>query len=181
MKSRSALHPAAARRAFTLIEILTVIAIIAILAALLLATSGYIQEKAGNARAQTEIAALTTALESYKMDMGTYPEGDGEANSTRGLLDALVPKSANDLNPSAKVYLEINPKMLEGYSSKKSFKENREQANALVDPFGNPYRYEFDETDDNQNRSGKGMFNLWSLGKNPQQNAANPEKWIKNW
>lgn len=180
MKSSSALRPAATRRAFTLIEILTVIAIIAILAALLLATAGFIQEKAGIARAQTEISALSSALEAYKIDIGTYPDGDGSDNSTKDLLDALVPIGGqpNSFNPTGKTYMDLNPKMLRDYSSKKSIEDNRKAANGLVDPFGNPYHYEYDENDSNQDRSGKGMFNLWSQGK---KNSTNQDLWIKNW
>ena len=60
MKSVS---PRAPRGAFTLLEILVVIAIIAILASLVLSTAGFIQEKAGNSRAETEINAIELALE----------------------------------------------------------------------------------------------------------------------
>lgn len=174
MKSRSVSFPAPGRRAFTLIELLTVIAIIAILAALLLQTAGFVQEKAGNSRAKSEIAALTTSLENYKLDMGSYPTGDGGDNSTKNLLDALNPTDGN-----SKIYFEVPPKMLEGYSSKKSSTENRASASRLVDPFGNPYHYEYNGPDDaNSKRSGKGQFNLWSQGR---KNSTNENVWIKNW
>ena len=176
MKSRPVSFPRAGRQAFTLIELLTVIAIIAILAALLLQTSGFIQEKAGNNRAQAGIAALGTALGNYKLDMGTYPEGDGGDNSTEKLLDALNPTGG-----TAKIYFEVPPKMLNNYRSKNSAAQNRADSKRLVDPFGNPYHYEYNEGDDNSDRSGKGQFNLWSQGKNGAQNAGKPDKWIKNW
>ncbi len=60
---------------FTLVELLVVITIIAILAALVLSTAGGIQDKAARNRAQSEIAALSAALESYKADNGDYPAG----------------------------------------------------------------------------------------------------------
>src|SRR5213080_3251121 len=62
-----------AEGAFTLIELLVVIAIIIILAGLILATTGYVQKKGARSRAETEIAAMSAALESYKADNGTYP------------------------------------------------------------------------------------------------------------
>jgi prepilin-type N-terminal cleavage/methylation domain-containing protein len=58
---------------FTLIELLTVIAIIAILAGLILTISGTIQKNAARSRAQSEIAAITSACENYKTDNGGYP------------------------------------------------------------------------------------------------------------
>lgn len=62
--------------AFTLIEILIVIGIILFLAGLLLAISGFVQEKGKRSRAEAEIAALSAALESYKADNGIYPRGN---------------------------------------------------------------------------------------------------------
>src|SRR6266480_5912920 len=74
------------QRAFTLLEVLVVIAIMIILAGLLLSTFGYMQKKGARARAETEIAAISAACESYKADNGIYPR---EASST-DLLDAKV-------------------------------------------------------------------------------------------
>ena len=61
------------RSGFTLVELLTVMAIIAILAGLILSISGYASKKAATSRAQSEIQAISTACESYKADNGTYP------------------------------------------------------------------------------------------------------------
>src|SRR3989440_10824324 len=60
-------------RGFTIIELLVVIAIIIILGSLILSTVGYVQKKGARARAETEIAAMSAALESYKADNGIYP------------------------------------------------------------------------------------------------------------
>lgn len=174
MKSKAAPSPGrSAHGAFTLIELLVVIAIIAILAALLLTTSGYIQEKAGNSRAQAEIKAMESAIENYKLDNGTYPEQtDGtKTNSTSVLLD--------DLNPTdgKKVYFEIPPKMLDSYTSSTSSNTLHNTAKYLTDPFGNPYHYQFPG---DPNRSGAAFFDLWSQGKKGGSNT-NLDSWIKNW
>ncbi len=63
------------RSGFTLVELLTVMAIIAILAALTLQVSGYVQRKAASARAEAEIKAMEAACEAYKSDNGIYPGG----------------------------------------------------------------------------------------------------------
>src|SRR6202035_1574814 len=57
----------------TIVELMVVIMIILILAALILATSSYVQNKGARSRAETEIAAISAALESYKADNGIYP------------------------------------------------------------------------------------------------------------
>ena len=65
------------RASFTLIELLTVMAIIAILAALVLGAASGVMKQALRKRASTEIQAMCTALESYKTDNATYPQSDG--------------------------------------------------------------------------------------------------------
>ncbi len=60
-----------AQYAFTIVELLIVIAIILVLAGLILATSGYVQTKGKRSRAEAEIAAISAALENYKADNGT--------------------------------------------------------------------------------------------------------------
>src|SRR6266699_2304697 len=82
-----------AEGAMTIIELLVVIIIIFILAGLVLSISSYVQNKGTRARAETEIAAISAALESYKADNGIYPR----SNDT----DNLNAKS--DFNPDPKL------------------------------------------------------------------------------
>src|SRR5437588_3996145 len=85
--------------AVTIIELLVVIMIIMILAGLILSISSYVQNKGARARAETEIAAISAALESYKADNGIYPRGNANLSSTTPYdTDSLDPTS--DLNPS---------------------------------------------------------------------------------
>jgi general secretion pathway protein G len=166
---------AASRSAFTLVELLVVIAIIAILAGLLLSVSGYVQEKAGNDRAKTEIAAIGNALEAYKLDNGDYPTtgADGGDNSTQVLLDALAPTNTDE-----KVYFKggFPGRMLDSYTSSKTYQEVRSSAKALVDPFGNPYHYQY--PGDTQKNGSTNFFDFWSQGK---KNSGDTNVWIKNW
>lgn len=68
-------------RGFTLVELLTVIMVIAILAGLILSVSGYVQNKAARSRAESEIAGMSVACESYKADNGIYPRASGTNGS----------------------------------------------------------------------------------------------------
>jgi prepilin-type N-terminal cleavage/methylation domain-containing protein len=76
-----------ARSAFTLIELIVVVTIITILAGLVLSTAGYARKKGARARAETEIAAMSAACESYKADNGVYPR-DPTANTATDALNA---------------------------------------------------------------------------------------------
>ena len=60
-------------RAFTLIELLTVITIIGILMAIALGVFSGVKERAAVAQARSELASLSVSLESYKRQYGDYP------------------------------------------------------------------------------------------------------------
>ncbi len=66
----------AAPDGFTILELLVVLTIIIVLAGLILATSGYVQDKGARSRTEVEIAAISAALENYKADNGMYPSND---------------------------------------------------------------------------------------------------------
>jgi len=76
-----------ARSGFTLIELIVTVTIIVILTGLVLSTVGYVQKKAARSRAETEIAAISAALESYKADNATYVR-DPTPNTATDKLDA---------------------------------------------------------------------------------------------
>jgi prepilin-type N-terminal cleavage/methylation domain-containing protein len=59
---------------FTLVELLTVIAIVAILTTISVGAIRGAKERANIARARTELAALVTALEEFKRQYGDYPQ-----------------------------------------------------------------------------------------------------------
>lgn len=61
------------RRAFTLIELLIVVAIIAILAAIAVPNFLEAQTRAKISRAQSDMRSLATAIESYRIDNNVYP------------------------------------------------------------------------------------------------------------
>lgn len=148
------------RKGFTLVELLIVITVIAILAALVLSTAGYVQEKGARARAEAEIQAISAALESYKADNGDYVTQANNLDATasgnnRTFLTNLCPVSGG------KVYLEVTKGMTNA-------------AGNLVDPFGNAYGYQYPG---DVNRSGSNFFDLWSTANKP----ANSNAWIKNW
>jgi type II secretory pathway pseudopilin PulG len=93
--------------AFTLIELLIVIAIIIVLAGLVLSTVGYVQKKGARSRAETEIAAMSAAIENYKADNAIYPR-DPTPNTATDTLNAKTDgnpmPSPTPANPSGATY-----------------------------------------------------------------------------
>jgi len=184
--------------AFTLIELVVVTGIILILTGLVLSTVGYARNKGARARAETEIAALSAACESYKADNAIYPR-DNTTNQYTDTLNArqdfdptqtryqnasfylytqLSGDSNGSRNPSGKSYMTFKPNMLlpPGGSS---------TVIAISDPFGNSYGY----STANQADSTKGYnptFDLWSTAgvassPTPAPPATQQDLWIKNW
>lgn len=181
--------------AFTILELLVVLTIIIVLAGLILATSGYVQTKSKRARAESEIAALSAALENYKADNGTYPTDS--ANGTTNTLDArtmfnpaaaqytaaslflykeLSGDQAGNRVPTGKSYFPFKPNMLLP-------KDQAQAVIAIADPFGHSYGY----STANQANSSKGYnptFDLWSTAGTGIGSTSNPspqDQWIKNW
>lgn len=190
---------------FTLVELLTVIAIIIILAGLILSTAGYVQRKGAAARASAEIAALSSACENYKADNGIYPRAP---QSTPGIpstsvTDALDAKTAPDpstytaaslylykelsgdkspvdraVDAGQKSYFEFKPTMLSGTSP---------AVTGIIDPFGNSYGYSTAYAGDldatpvvNPPTHGYNpTFDLWST--TGSKTLPDNVKWIKNW
>ena len=169
--------------AFTIIELLIVMAIIIVLAGLILATASYVQKKGQRSRAEAEIAAISAALENYKADNGVYPKSpasDGLDAKTVTNPISYQPASAelyaqltgdadyDDITDSgAKSYMTFKPNM-------KSLPDPTKPAAAgnktfARDPFGNSYGY---STAGSYNPT----FDLWSTAT-----ETDSTKWIKNW
>ena len=118
---------------FTLLELMVTVAIIAIIAGLTLGTLGYVNRKGAESRARAEVAALSAAIDSYKLDFGSYP-------ASQAVLFAEL-TGQGTVNKS-KVFIEPTPSMFTN--------------NKFVDPWGGDYRYLNPGTDN------VGFFDLWT-------------------
>ena len=177
-------HPSLrAEGAVTIIEMLVVIMVILILAALVLAASSYVQNKGARARAETEIAAMSAALESYKADNGIYPRDATNTDSvnpatspvpttaSRYLYEQLSGDTNDDRTPETKSYFTFRPNMLTPAAPLTG------NVTAIRDPFGNPYGYSTAKAA-GQAYGNNPTYDLWSTAGDPTNS---PTKWIKNW
>ncbi len=95
--------------AFTLIEIVTTMAIIIILTSIVVGIAGYVQNKASRSRAETEKAMLLGAVENYKSDTGGYPVDASSDLSSDKLRpkEHFIPTSTEYQKASQFLYKEL--------------------------------------------------------------------------
>jgi general secretion pathway protein G len=87
MKPHTLLH--IRRAAFTLVEMLLVLVILAVLAAVVIPKFSGRSQQAKETAAKTQIKSIELALDAFEVDTGAYPQGS---------LDALVNQPSNAQN-----------------------------------------------------------------------------------
>jgi len=148
--SRSTRRSRVLEAAFTLLELLVVVSIVAILAGLVLSTLGYVNRKGAASRAQSEVAALAAAIDSYHLEFGAYP-------APADLYTELT--GGGPINTD-KVFFEPTPGMVNTNSTPRVFQ----------DPYGQRYNYSTNPT------RNVGFFDLWSVPPTANTEA----DWIHN-
>jgi len=78
---------------FTIVELLVVIVVIAVLAAVMVVTYSNIQGRARDSRRLSDMNAITKALEIYKQQNGDYPAAVGSTGN--GGWEVSVPTASN--------------------------------------------------------------------------------------
>jgi len=194
---------------FTLIELLMVMTIIAILAALILGAGSGAMKKAARSRASGEIQAMSTALEGYKIDNGIYPYTNAAtsfAMSSSTLLTNLATATyfSTTLDGTTATYKQTAQVLFLALSGQTNFTDNpaagvkvymsfkRNQVgdtaagSYVQDPWAYSYGYSIgNTTTPSYPFNGNGFYDLWSTGGNlAAAMASTPaltNAWISNW
>jgi len=129
-----------------------VLGVIALLSGIVLGVGRHAADNAKAARARAELAALSTALESYKLALGDYPR----TNLPDHLLQALIGRRGPD-DQAANGPSLIEPARFSTAAALDPYLNN---AAMLLDPWEQPYRYAFKSQAPWTNPT----YVLWSAG-----------------
>ncbi len=144
------------RAGFTVIELLTVLAIIGILGGLIMGAAQSARKQALVAKAKASISSLETALGMFQTDLGGYPTPSaGNAN----LVNALSEKSGTYVIGTQSYTLPTT----DWSGPYMNFQTNEIPAGQFLDPWGNPYVYEAG-TDHGTGADYTGYVNILSNG-----------------
>jgi prepilin-type N-terminal cleavage/methylation domain-containing protein len=156
--------PPSQHRAFTLIEMITAIAVIVILTGLVIMIAGPVQRSGYRAKAASDVQSLVAGCEAYKADQGGYPQEapSGGGSSVTNDVDPRIhtnPTAANYAASSLFLYKQLSGDensngTIEGTETNRRyvpdfFKSSRfdsvyrtsGRVSYIADPFGFPYGY----------------------------------------
>lgn len=133
-------------RAFTLIELLIVIAIIGILMALLFPAVNGAIDAARKAQAKNDVTQIATAVVAYETEYGKLPGLSGSSSDSTvdvgsSLVNILTGQDLTE-NPRKIVFIEIG-------QWKKNSKSGTNAGGNFLDPWGNQYKVTLDGNYDN--------------------------------
>lgn len=148
------------KKAFTLVEMLVVIAILGILMALLFPTFTMVMKKAKITKAKTEISQIEQAWKQFLQDYKTLPSGVNSMNSSSVKILTGEDKTENTRET---MYMELDPD--ESYT----------------DPWGSVYNVSLDVSVPQKAYNGDEVHKqvlVWSNGPDEKEGTGDD---IKNW
>lgn len=149
MPDRRLYFPSGRDQAFTLVELMVVVAVIGVIAGIVLAAAGGVQKKAARDQAKAEIKTILVGLERYRAANGGYPVVNQPSSS------ALYTNLTNFM----------------------TFRTNQISGQQVLDPYGYPYWYRLVTSGGNSGASATSMMSesveVWSVGPNGKSGFTN--------
>ena len=203
----SRVSPTRSAPAFTLIELLTVIAIIAVLMGLLFPAMSAVKNAAKKAQAKNDATQIVNAVKAYYSEYGKYPTrengapGDTEFNTDNDQLFNVLRGIADQgyqlqLNPRRIPFLDVPIAKGKGDNQKGGLATEGSKIGKYLDPWGNEYHILIDTNYDNKvsnpysDNAGFGdVYSgviVWSLGKDGlggsgDKNSGDSEDDVLSW
>lgn len=127
--------------AFTLIELMLVVAVIGIVAGIVLAAAGGVQKKAARDQTLAEVRTMSLAIERYRSDRGSFPA----SSASPTVLYRFISN-----------YMTFRTNQLSGTGTNIQ----------ILDPYGSAYRYESPNRMTNKSlmAGSEESFRIWSDG-----------------
>lgn len=97
------------QKGFTIVELLVVIVVIGILAAITIVSFNGIQTRANNAKTETAVAAYRKALVNYAIENGEYPDGASTRRSFCLGDSTIYPSGCYDGNVDDAIIAKLKP------------------------------------------------------------------------
>ena len=183
MKIQKSRRPA---KGFSLMELVVVVSIIVVLAALTLGALNMIRAQQARKTATVQVGLLSNALQDYNLENRSYPTNTdpdgmkGDEVLYKALFYDGYEAKQNDQTGGARIYLaELDPQ--NNTKGGQAWIQGTGAQAKIVDPWGNPYRYRSGDSSAARNPD----FDLWSMGPDGKTNQ-DPKHTdclddIKNW
>ncbi|MFT5109444.1 MAG: prepilin-type N-terminal cleavage/methylation domain-containing protein [Verrucomicrobiales bacterium] len=183
---------------FTLLELLIVISIIAILAAIAFPATSLVMNQARKAQASQQVSGIVNAIKLFETQYSVLPisgsGGEEEIDTDQAFVDILTGVDTTG-NPKGTPFLEgREAKKARGNKpARAGLVQEGNGSQSLVDPWGNYYVVKMDANDDNEidvperDNPVRAKAVAWCYGKpttasdakSAQQNPAS--KWLTSW
>ncbi len=153
------------KKAFTLIELLIVIAILGILMSLLFPAVNSAIDSARKAQAKNDVTQIATAIVAYETEYGRLPVATESASDVNSdLVNILTGATGNTNNPRKIAFLEVQ--------AAKKGKSGTNSSGDFLDPWGGRYKVIVDANNDNT---------ISSAGTSPGAVASGLRKKVAVW
>ena len=175
------------RAAFTLIELLTVIAILSILVGMTLGIISYAQDTASAKKTEVGLALIDAGIAKYVDEYGEFPipiDNDGKGIAGAMALYQALTGDGDDMleggeGVSSNGKFEDNEKMFIDMRSE-GFVAEDGQDYFLKDGYDRPFNFQVYDKN-RPDATNQKTYDLWSYGTDKEKKKKNQAKWIKNW